>query len=141
MLKLKIKKLNDNAVIPFYSRLGDAGLDLTATSVSFDNKGGFSYGTGIAVEIPENFAGLILPRSSLSKYDLVLSNHVGLIDSNYRGELILKFKSTKPFPNIYTLGDRIGQLLIIPYPIVAITEVDELSESNRGNKGFGSSGT
>lgn len=141
MMKVKIKKLNEKAIIPSYSRSGDAGLDLTATSVSFDNKGGFSYGTGLAIEIPKNFAGLILPRSSLSKYDLVLSNHVGLIDSNYRGELILKFKSTKAFPNIYTIGDRIGQLVIIHYNLIYLQEVQELSETERGDKGFGSSGT
>ena len=138
-MKVKIKKLNENGRIPKYSREGDAGLDLTAASVEF-NRGIFSYGTGIAVEIPDGHVGLIYPRSSISKYDLMLCNHVGVIDSNYRGEIILKFKSTRDFPNIFLVGDKIGQLIIVPYPKINFVEVEELSETNRGSQGFGSSG-
>jgi dUTP pyrophosphatase len=138
-MKVKIKKLNQNSVIPKYSRDGDAGLDLTAASWEVD-KGLFCYYTGIAVEIPEGHVGLIYPRSSISKVDLILSNHVGVIDSNYRGEIILKFRSTTDFPHIFVVGDRIAQLIIVPYLKIEFEEVEELSDTNRGSKGFGSSG-
>lgn len=138
-MNVKIKKINDKVVIPKYSRNGDAGLDLTAVSISETEKE-ICYGTGIIIEIPEGFAGLLLPRSSLSKYDLMLSNHVGLIDSNYRGEILLKFKKINKAINLYKVGDRIAQLLIIPYPNINIIETDNLSETSRGTDGFGSSG-
>lgn len=138
-MNVKIKKLIENATIPSYSKNGDAGLDLVATSVKYE-KGNFVYGTGIALEIPEGYVGLIYPRSSISKYDLMLCNHVGVIDSNYRGELLLKFKTTRDFPKIFIVGDRIAQLIIVPYPKISLIQVEELSESNRGDKGFGSSG-
>lgn len=140
-MKVKIKKLIEEAVIPSYSRNGDAGLDLTATSFALENDC-YVYGTGIAIEIPEGYVGLIYPRSSLSKHDLMLSNHVGVIDSNYRGELILKFKKTKEgrFNKLYLVGDRIGQLIIVSYPKIELCLVNELTSSNRNNDGFGSSG-
>ena len=138
-MEIKIKKLHENAVIPRYSRNGDAALDLTATSVSFD-KGLFSYGTGLAIEIPENHVGILVPRSSLSNYDLSLTNSIGILDSNFRGEILLKFRSTREFPKIFIVGERIGQLMILPIPTIDFVEVQELSETNRGSKGFGSSG-
>lgn len=151
-MEIKIKILNTNAVAPNYSRLGDAGLDLTATSFTFDEEGNAVYGIGIAVEIPLGYMGLIFPRSSVSKKELLLSNSVGVIDSNYRGELIVKFKpfksKAKHFdPNkiftqkkYYEIGERIAQLIILPIPQINIKIVDELSETNRGEAGFGSSG-
>lgn len=138
-MKVKIKKLNEDAVIPKYSREGDAGLDLTATSRELKD-GLFCYGTGIAIEIPEGHVGLLYPRSSISKTNLILSNHVGVIDSNYRGEIILKFRSSSDFPTIFLVGDRIAQLIIVPYPTIEFEEVEQLSETNRGSNGFGSSG-
>lgn len=139
-MNIRIKKLNKNAVIPSYSKVGDAGLDLTAISEEWNEDNSIvTYGTGLAVEIPEGYVGLIYPRSSIYKTTLHLANNVGIIDSNYRGELLLKFRYLEE-GIVYDIGDRIGQLIIIPYPQIEFEEAEELSESNRGNKGFGSSG-
>jgi dUTP pyrophosphatase len=86
MLRVNIKKLHQNAVIPTYAKPGDAGMDLIAISKQYDEFDNVVYGTGIAIEIPENYVGLIYPRSSICKKDLYLTNHVGVIDSGYRGE-------------------------------------------------------
>jgi len=141
-MKVKIKKLVPEAVIPAYSNPGDAGLDLVATYVKVEdhNKYGyFEYGTGIAVEIPEGYVGLVFPRSSICKTGMILSNSVGVIDSSYRGEIKFRFKYVSGTAS-YEVGDRVGQLIIIPYPVVEFEEVDELSETQRGSGGFGSSG-
>ena len=135
---VNIKKLNENAVIPFYSLNGDAGLDLTAISMKY-TKNYIEYGTGLAIEIPRNFLGLLFPRSSISNKDLSLTNSVGVIDSNFRGEILLRFKSENK-ENIYHIGDRIGQLLIIPYPYILLQETKELPPTTRGEAGFGSTG-
>lgn len=140
-LQVKIKKLNPDAVIPKYSKDGDAGLDLTAISVNFTDDY-ISYKTGLAFEIPKGYVGLLFPRSSNSKKDLLLTNSVGVIDSGYRGEIELRFK---PIINnklekisLYDVGDRIGQIIIIPYPQIEFIESDELSNTERGDGGFGS---
>ena len=92
-MKVKIKKLDNAAVIPSYATNGDAGLDLTAVSCQIDQSGLFiEYGTGLAVEIPEGYVGLLFPRSSVSKTTLILANHVGVVDSGYRGEIKFRFK-------------------------------------------------
>jgi dUTP pyrophosphatase len=139
---VKIKKLHDNAVIPVYSKPGDAGLDLVATSIDDDSYNNIVYGTGLAVEIPEGHVGLLYPRSSNSKTDLYLTNHVGVIDSGYRGEIMFKFRPINGIDDayIYAVGDRIGQLIIMPYPSVTFKEVDELSTTERGEGGYGSTG-
>lgn len=147
-MDVKIKKLHEEAVIPFYAKPGDAGLDLTA--VSYDYKEDIDchvYGTGIAVEIPEGYVGLIYPRSSNRKTDAYMCNHVGVIDSGYRGEIMVSFKNRdKYIDNIpqlfkpYEVGDKVAQLIIIPYPKIQFVEVDELSDSDRGKNGHGSSG-
>lgn len=139
-LLVEIKILDPNAKIPEYSRDGDAGLDLTATRAFFDDDL-ICYGTGIALKIPIGHVGLIYPRSSLSKYDLIMCNHVGVIDSNYTGEIILKFRRTKKVPFIPIIGDRVGQLIIMPYPLIEFEKVESLPETNRGASGFGSSGS
>jgi dUTP pyrophosphatase len=113
-------------------------MDLVITSIISDNKLDVSYGFGISVEIPKGFVGLIFPRSSIRKYDLILSNAVGVIDSGYRGELQATFKKTGLHK--YEVGDRGAQLMIIPYPEVEFVEVDELSDTERGEGGFGSTG-
>lgn len=140
-MQVKVKKLNENAVVPSYAKSGDAGLDLTATSKHEEEKN-IVYGTGLSIEIPEGHVGLLFPRSSLTKYDLTLGNHVGVVDSGYRGEVLFKFKRTdlKVFSKEYEVGDKIGQLLIIPYPKVELVEVKELSSSERGQGGYGSTG-
>lgn len=146
MLNVKIKKLHPDAVIPFYSKKGDCGMDLTATSVSADDDGNYVYGTGLACEIPLGYVGLLFPRSSNSKKAMLLSNSIGVIDSGYRGEIILKFKPSLVCPSktskngIYEVGERVGQIIIIPYPEIQFEEVSELSETERGDGGFGSTG-
>lgn len=141
-MKVKIKKLVPEAVIPAYSNPGDAGLDLVATYVKVEDHnqyGYFEYGTGIALEIPEGYVGLVFPRSSISKTGMILSNSVGVIDSSYRGEIKFRFKYISGTAS-YEVGDRVGQLIILPYPSVEFEEVDSLDETQRGADGFGSTG-
>lgn len=154
-MKVKIKRLHENAKIPFYASKGDAGMDLTAVSKECDDYGNTVYGTGLAFEIPEGFVGLLFPRSSNAKTDLRLTNSVGVLDSGYRGEVMFKFKSNPDIvkawnicnsltsfsaSTTYDIGDRIGQIIILPYPTIEFEEVDELSETARGSGGYGSSG-
>ena len=140
-MKVKIKKLHPDAVIPSYAKPGDAGLDLTATSKVWDDKKEkVVFGTGLAVEIPEGYVGLIFPRSSICKTLMSLANSVGVIDSGYRGEIKFFFKPGYRPKRNYEVGDRIGQLIIMPYPQIELEEVAELSETERGEGGFGSSG-
>lgn len=141
-MKVKIKKLDPKAVLPLYSKRGDAAMDLTAislTKVDRDTFGYLEYGTGLAVEIPEGYVGLLFPRSSISNSGLILSNSVGVIDSGYRGEVKLRFKHILDTA-AYKVGDRIGQIIILPYPQIEFEEVDELSSTDRGEGGFGSTG-
>jgi len=140
-LIVKVKKLSDNAVIPSYSKVGDAGMDLTITREIENTTFDVSYGFGISIEIPKNFVGLIFPRSSVRNQDLMLSNCVGVIDSGYRGELQATFKKTNGLDSIkYKVGDRGAQIVILPYPQVKMVESDELSDTERGTSGFGSTG-
>lgn len=150
MLQVNIKKLSDNAAIPTYAKDGDAGMDLTATSKSYDEHGNVVYGTSLAFEIPKGYVGLLFPRSSNTKKDLILGNSVGVLDSGYRGEVVFKFKLHHKLWHDYSgdldikdlqdyeIGDRIGQIIIMPYPQVTFNIVDELSSSDRGIGGFGS---
>lgn len=204
-MKVKIKRLSENAVVPKYAHDTDAGLDLVATSRVFDEDGALVYGTGIAVEIPEGYVGLVFPRSSIAKKDLLQSNAVGIIDSGYRGEILVKYKPSMLYVNnhdaigkddkdwrgsietdpktqsvsaygldsqmfgnmpfnetgraqvmnpftgemskyqtfdmrIYEIGERIAQLVILPFPKIEFEEVEELSKTERGTGGYGSSG-
>lgn len=142
-ISLKVKKLTPHAVIPKYAHLDDAAMDLYAVDGAYDFEGDYiEYGTGLAIEIPKNHMGLIFPRSSVSKTPLILANCIGLIDPNFRGEVCVRFKRLKEDKEHleYQAGDRIAQLLILPYPTIEIEEVSELSETDRGTGGFGSSG-
>ena len=140
-MRVRIKKLNENAVIPSYAKDGDAGMDLVATRIISNTTFDVSYGTDLAMEIPNGFVGLVFPRSSIRKYDLTLSNSVGVIDSGYRGELQATFKKTNGLDSLaYKVGDRIAQIMIIPYPPIEFDEVAELSDTERGEGGFGSTG-
>lgn len=139
-MKVKIKKLVPEAIIPKYAKAGDAGLDFTAVSKSYDNDSNIVYGTGLAVEIPTGHVGLLFPRSSISKHSLLMSNSVGVIDSGYRGEIICKMKQSNFYNSSYVIGDRIAQLIIVPYPAIEFEEVDELSTTERGDGGYGSTG-
>lgn len=131
------KKLDKNANC-LEKRRGDCGYDLTAVSVNNTDLY-VEYGTGIAVEIPEGFVGLLFPRSSVSKYGLVLANCVGVIDQNYRGEIKARFKKVGNGPE-YQVGDKVAQLLIMPVAEPEWVEVYSLSDTNRGSGGFGSTG-
>ena len=192
-LKVKIKKLVPEAVIPAYAKDGDMGMDVTATSVEYDRElDCFVYHTGLAFELPKGYGMLIFPRSSNRKTNCYMANHVGILDSGYRGELLLcykykdsvlsilsSFRSDKFIERIannletqdvkrlamaliktsndiinddlqlndfmgnfapYKVGDRIGQIVIVPYPTVEFEETDTLSESERGAGGHGSTG-
>lgn len=141
-LTVKFCKLVPEAVTPRYAQDGDAGMDLTATSFRVTETF-IEFGTGIAVEIPHGNVGLLFPRSSITKSapGVSLKNSVGVIDSNYRGEILVRFDlpySSHTGGNIPVVGDKVAQLIIIPYPKVHMKEVQELSDSNRGNGGFGS---
>lgn len=142
-MKVKIKKLHPDAVIPSYAKAGDAGMDLTAVAIekeSIPPKGIVTFRTGLAIEIPEGHVGLLFPRSSVYKTGMTLSNCVGVIDSGYRGEIMMKY-FRNGFHEEYEVGDRIGQLIIMPYPEVQFEEVTELSSTDRGVGGYGSTGS
>ena len=156
-MKIKIKRLHPNAVIPAYAKAGDAGMDLTAASMTTDHYGNICYGTGLAFEIPEGYVGLVFPRSSNCKKGLTLTNCVGVIDSGYRGEVSFKFRPLidrarniyddgtfdyqyGTLKTAYQVGERVGQIIIMPYPQIEFEEVEELSETERGTDGYGSSG-
>lgn len=144
-LPVKVKKLSDKATVPAYATDGSCGLDLTATSEKtvIDGVNTYiEYGTDLAFQIPEGFVGLLFPRSSISSNTtLVLSNSVGVIDQDYTGEIRFRFKMLAPFGNKkYKVGERIGQLVIMPVPKVDLEEVTELTKTVRGDGGYGSSG-
>lgn len=141
MLEIKFKKLVESAKIPTKAHPSDAGADLTAISREWNEEYKcWVYGTGIATEIPEGYVGLLFPRSSIRKYTLVQCNCIGVIDSHYRGEIMVSYKRTSDIQRIYEIGDKIAQLIILPYPEVSYTEVEELSETDRGTNGHGSTG-
>lgn len=163
-MDVKIKKLHPNAVTPKYANPGeDAGLDLVATSYECIDCRHY-YGTGLSIEIPPGYVGLLFPRSSIYKYELRLCNAVGVIDSGFRGEIKFIFENDLMIPrklipedtrefwddgsthnsyvhNVYKVGDKIGQILILSYRQINFVEVNELSKSNRNEGGFGSSGS
>ena len=164
-MKVKIKKLHPNAVIPTYATDGDAGMDLTALTRQYvyseTESEYIEYRTGLAFEIPEGYMGLIFPRSSNSKKDLTLCNSVGVLDSGFRGEVTFRYKldgtydeveglfenmafckdNTSEFGQwIYEVGDKVGQLIILPYPKIEFEEVNELSKTERNEGGFGHTG-
>ena len=137
-MKVKVMKLDAGAIIPKYAKPGDAGMDLYATSESFDEHGNYVYGTGLAMEIPEGHVGLIFPRSSISKTAHSLLNAVGVIDSGYRGEIMMKFDINTHNSPVYKVGERVAQIIILPYPQIEFEEAWELSNTERGKGGFGS---
>jgi len=135
-MKVKIKKIHPNAVIPKYAKSHDAGMDLTTVGIE-KTKNHTTYHTGLAMEIPEGYVGLLFPRSSVYKTGQVLANCVGVIDSGYRGEIMLKYTLGS---DQYYIGDRVGQIIVMPYPQIQFEEVDELSKTDRGSGGYGSTG-
>lgn len=176
LMNVNVKRLHPDAVVPEYATDGSAGLDLTAVSKEYDENGNITYLVGLAFEIPKGFVGLLFPRSSISKKDLALTNSVGVIDSDYRGDIGMKFKPTACFMDLhdkkeefrkvssdfvsfpvptsstqfysdtdvpleeYEVGERIGQIIIMPVPRVKLIEVDDLTNTERGSGGYGSTG-
>jgi len=166
-LYIKFKKLHKDAILPTYAKPGDAGMDCVAVSDPMDNGDHIAYDLGFAVEIPQGYVGLMFPRSSNSKKDLLMCNSVGVIDSGYRGpvqarfskiidnddinEAIESFEESIDNENvmykdsifngdIYYKGDRVCQLIILPYPNITTEWAEELSETERGDGGFGHTG-
>ncbi len=141
---VKIKKLNDNAIIPTYGSLGAAGADLYALTdgaVSIESGATVLIGTGVAMEIPEGYVGLIFARSGLStKQGLAPANKVGVIDSDYRGEIKVPLFNQSKETRIIESGERIAQIAIVPFVQAQFSECDELDDTNRGTGGFGSTG-
>lgn len=136
-MKIKIKKLDPAAVLPTYAHVGDAGMDVYAVSKNETDKF-IEYGTGLSFELPSDHVMLLYPRSSVSNLNLTLANSVGVLDSGYRGELKLRFR--KAGEAVYEIGDKIGQILVLPFPLIEFEEAEELAASVRGVGGFGSSG-
>ena len=140
-MKIHFKKLVQTAQKPKFGKPGDAGADLTATSMNLSMGDHIVYGTGLAVEIPEGMVGLVFPRSSIRNTTLSMANSVGVIDSGYRGEIMITFKMVNKNEVVgYTIGDRIAQLVIVPVPLAQYVEVEELSETERNTSGHGSTG-
>lgn len=137
-MELKFKRLHEKAVLPRHSKHGDAGLDLTVVSITLEGKKE-RHQYGLAVEIPEGHVGLLFPRSSINKYDVRLSNCVGVIDSGYRGEVMAVFDHTGR-GNSYEVDDRSAQLVVVPYASCKTAWSDELSQTERASGGFGHTG-
>ncbi len=142
-MELRVAKLKEDAVLPTRAHEGDAGLDLYACEPAHIGPGErWSVGTGIALEIPAGHAGLVLPRSGLAReHGIALVNSPGLIDAGYRGEVRVLLLNTDP-AEIFRVqaGDRIAQLVLAPIALADPVAVESLSESARGDGGFGSSG-
>jgi dUTP diphosphatase len=145
-MELKIKRLTDKAVLPIRAHKSDAGLDLTAVDITLEsNECGQTvvvYHSGLAVEIPEGHVGLLFPRSSIANKSMFMTNGVGVIDAGYRGEIMAKMHiTTDGKPAIHQLGERFAQLVVMPIPEITVVEATELSNTDRGNGGYGSSDT
>ena len=142
MIDLPIRRLRDDAVLPSQAYAGDAGLDLAACErVELGPGERATVGTGLAVAIPDGYAGFVQPRSGLaSRHGITIVNTPGLVDSGYRGELkviLLNTDTSQPF--VIEPGMRIAQLVVLAVPGIELVEVDELPDSERGVRGFGSS--
>ncbi len=138
--KLKVKVLSGD--VPTYAHDGDAGLDLRATdSLRIPAHGHVTVGTGIACEFPSGCVGLVFPRSGLAcKSGIALRNCVGVIDSGYRGEIKATLTNDTDEPFEVKAGDRIAQMVVMPYCPCVVERVEELSETERGDGGYGSTG-
>lgn len=154
-MKLKVKKLNPEAILPTKAKPGDAGYDLTAIDDGTWNSDGtyIEYKTGLAIEVPDGYHTELFPRSSITKTDLILGNSIGLVDNGYRGELMLRFKVASRGQRsgridqlsggyrdvkVYKKGDKIAQLVIRKTEELEVEEVLFLSDTERGSGGFGS---
>ena len=139
-MQIRFKKLHHAAVIPKRATDGAAGFDLTAITCRYGENGKVFYDTGIAVEIPAGYVGLVFQRSSVHKTGLQLFNAVGVIDADYRGSIQFVFRINYGSCSPYQVGDRIGQIVFVPIPDVEMVEAEELTETKRGMGGYGSTG-
>ena len=142
MIEVPVRRLRDDATLPAQAYVGDAGLDLAACGRHEVGPGQRAViPTGLAVEIPEGYGGFVLPRSGLAaRSGITLLNAPGLIDSGYRGEVQVVFHNTdRVEPFVVEPGMRIAQLVVMPVPLIAVVESEALAESERGERGFGSS--
>ena len=152
MIRIKFKKLDPNTIIPSKAFSTDAGMDVIATSKEWlEDLKCWQYGLGFATEISCDYKGIIVPRSSISKYDLIMCNSPAQIDSTYRGEWMVRFKEVKHLgkgiisdsfhgPKTYEIGDRVAQIYFEPIYISEFIEVESLESSERSTGGFGSTG-
>jgi len=157
MINIKFKKLNPDVVLPIPAHEGDAGADVIAMSRTWlEELNCWEYGLGFSTEIPIGYKGIIVPRSSVSKYDLIMCNSPAQVDSLYRGEWKVRFKILKPKkksdynidengfqkafrePKIYELGDKIAQIFFEEVLLYHFIETDSLTDTSRGDGGFGS---
>jgi len=142
-VRLPVKRLDPTIELPSYAYAGDAGLDLRSSEdVTLEPFERRLISTGLAIAIPEGYAGFVQPRSGMAlKHGLSMANTPGLIDSHYRGELkVIAINLDPREPISIKRGDRIAQLVIQQVPVVSLVEVEELDETDRGTGGFGSSG-
>jgi dUTP pyrophosphatase len=142
MIELPIRKMRPDAVVPSRAYAGDAGLDLAATErIELGPGERAVVRTGLAVAIPDGYAGFVQPRSGLaSRHGITIVNTPGLVDSGYRGELMVVLHNTdRSEPFVVEAGMRVAQLVVLPIPEVELVEVEELPASERGGRGFGSS--
>ena len=142
---MNFKRLNDLAKVPTRADDGAAGYDLYAATsyrIEIPPHKTVKIGTGIAMEIPEGYVGLVFPRSSNRKTEAYMCNHVGVIDSGYRGEIMVTFKNRDKDGSLqpYKVGNRVAQIIIMPYSQIEFVESNELSETERGSGGHGSTG-
>jgi len=141
MVQIKVKRLAAAAVMPSKAHPTDAGFDLYVSKIIENDDKKVIYGTDIALEIPPGYVGLVFPRSSIRNYDIRLTNSVGVIDADYRGEIQISFtKINSIFSKRYMIGDKAAQLVIMPVPQTELVETDSLGETARGTGGHGSTG-
>ena len=146
-MKIKVKKTQTGGILPVKILNEDAGWDLTAATVDFDFKEGIiEYGTGIAIEVPVGYIGIVAPRSGITNKALMLKNSIGIIDPGYTGEIKIRMQKTKDNiqspDEFYAKGDRVAQFFIIKNENIEFEEVTTfLTTTQRGEKGFGSSDT
>lgn len=142
MVDVKIRKVHPDAVLPKRAHPTDAGMDVTAISMEM-TEDYLEYDTGLQFQLPAGYVMLIFPRSSNSKKDLLMCNSVGVLDAGYTGNLKFRFKLTTEgyTEKIYNPGDKIGQIIILPYPEINFVETEEFDETDRGSGGFGSTGS
>lgn len=138
-MEVKVKKVIDCAVMPTKAHAADAGFDLRACKVKRVGFDEIVCHTGLAFEIPDGHVGLLFPRSSIARTAMMLKNSVGVLDSCYRGEVTFKFRQLDN-GDTYNVGDKIGQIIIMPYPEIVFVESDNLSDTERGSGGYGSTG-